>query len=197
MVEFYTPSWEEIHNDVINISNNILKSGFKPDVIVAVARGGWVVGRLISDILNIKNVANIRIEFYSDISETIEKPIISQPISVDPKNKKILLCDDVSDTGKSLSAAVEHLNEKNAKMIKVACLHKKPWSILTPDYYSKETDKWVIYPWEYRETFEKLLSKFKKQNLSIAESISKLRALNIPREISEGIINLILNEDKI
>lgn len=177
MTEFYLPSWEEIHQDLIKLSENIISSGIRYELIVAIARGGWVVGRMLSDLLGNRNVANLRIEFYTDIGKTMEKPIITQPISVEPIGKNILLCDDVADTGKSLKAACDYIRDKKADKITVVCLHKKPWSIYTPDYYMRETEKWIIYPWEYRETLNKIYENFRNEGLSRSEISKKIKKI--------------------
>ncbi|MHA1408983.1 MAG: phosphoribosyltransferase [Candidatus Odinarchaeia archaeon] len=190
MVEYYLPSWNEIHLDLIEIANMILNQETKPDIIVAIARGGWVVGRILSDLLNNNNVGNMRIEFYTDIGTTLKKPIISQPLSVNPDGKNILLCDDVADTGKSLKAAVDYLKNQAASEIKIACLHKKPWSIITPDFYLRETDKWIIYPWEYRETLEKIVNSLKAKNLSDTEISNEIMKIGFPKNILSKILKL-------
>ncbi len=192
MNEYYLPSWEEIHRDLIELAGRITASKVNYDIIVAIARGGWIIGRMLSDLLDNKNVANIRIEFYTNIGETMKKPVITQPISTPPEGKNILLCDDVADTGKSIKAAYDHLTEKNAGRITVVCLHKKPWSIYTPDYYIKETDKWIIYPWEYRETVKKLFENFKKEGLDETQALKKLREIAPSNTLFNATINLIL-----
>jgi hypoxanthine phosphoribosyltransferase len=190
MVEFYLPSWGEIHFNLVEIAEKIIESETQPDIIVAIARGGWIVGRILSDLLNNKNVGNIRIEFYTNIGETMKKPVISQPISVDPNNKNILLCDDVADSGKSLKAAVEYLKSKTNGKILVACIHKKPWSIYTPDFYVKETDKWIIYPWEYRESIHKIIGNLKKENFNDDEILLKIKNIGFPKKILSKILKL-------
>jgi len=191
MVEFYLPSWEEIHQDLIKLAEKITSSKINYDIIVAIARGGWIVGRMLSDLLENKNVANIRVEFYTNIGETLKKPLITQPVSTQPSGKKILLCDDVADTGKSIKAAYEHLTSMNAAKITVVCLHKKPWSTYTPDYYIRETDKWIIYPWEYRETIKKLFENFRKEGLQDNEILKKLRDINPSNQLFNETIDLI------
>ncbi|MHA1238574.1 MAG: phosphoribosyltransferase [Candidatus Odinarchaeia archaeon] len=190
MVDYVALTWDEIYDMHLELAEQILKSGFKPDIIVGIARGGWVIGRILSDLLANNKTANLKIEFYIDIGETAEKPKITQEISVDISHKKILVCDDVSDTGKSLKAAVEHLKEKGASEIKVACLHKKSWSIFLPDYYVANLDKWIIYPWEIRETVRKIIAKMKEKNKTDEEIMVELNNTGIRRDILKRILAL-------
>jgi len=176
LIKFLAPWWDEVYDLTLKVAEKIWKSGFNPDILVGIARGGWIVARLLSDFLDNSNVTSIRIEFYKGIAETGEKPQITQPLMVDVKDKKVLICDDVADTGHSLIAAVEHVKERGAKDVKVATLHLKPWSSYKPDYFVVETDAWIIYPWEIRETISKLVSKLKSEGKSkdqIRKELSK------------------------
>ncbi len=182
MVKFLALWWDEVYDLTLKVAEKIWKSGFNPDILVGIARGGWIVARLLSDFLDNSNVTSIRIEFYKGIAETGEKPQITQPLIVDVKDKRVLICDDVADTGHSLIAAVEHVKEHGAKDVKVATLHLKPWSAYKPDYFVVETDAWIIYPWEIRETISKLVSKLKSEKKSkeaIREELLKTGIKNV------------------
>ncbi|MDD5022600.1 MAG: phosphoribosyltransferase [Candidatus ainarchaeum sp.] len=151
MVKFIKPNWNEIEKMCKALSKKI-EQEFKPDIIVSILRGGMVPARIFSDLLHNRNVASMRVEFYSGIEKTKKEPIISQTISCDVKNKRILLVDDVSDSGYSMKKAVEYLKEKNPSEIRTVAIHYKPKSIFKPDYFYEETEAWIIYPWEKEET---------------------------------------------
>lgn len=159
VLRFVVLDWADIVRLSINLCNKIRASGFNPDCIVTLLRGGLVPARIISDCLNIPEIYTMGVSFYEDVGKHSRKPIITQPLGVDLKGKKILIVDDVVDTGKSIVFAIENLKEKQPQTIKVAVLHKKPWSEIKPDFYVKETDVWIVYPWEFHET---LLSLDKK-----------------------------------
>ena len=88
----------------------------------------------------------------------MEKPEVTQPLSVDIKGKKILIVDDISDSGKSLKLAEEHVSSRNPAEIKTATIHYKPGSIFTPDFFMFRTEAWIVYPWE-REEFTRQTGK--------------------------------------
>ncbi len=132
------------------------KIDFKPDVIIGISRGGLVPARILSDIMDNKNVAILGIIFYKGVGERTESPEITQDLTKDLKGKKVLVVDDVSDTGKSLIVAKDYIAKKGAGEIKVATLHYKPHSKLKPDYYIGTTDAWIVYPWERHEVEREL-----------------------------------------
>ena len=74
----------------------------------------------------------------------------------------MLIVDDVSDTGRSLAVAKDHVQKAGAEEIKVATLHYKPHSSFKPDYFVDETSAWVVYPWEVEETKRELSKKQSK-----------------------------------
>jgi hypoxanthine phosphoribosyltransferase len=171
-IEYIAPCWDEIYDLLLKLARKIVDDNYKPDLIVGIARGGWIVARILSDLLDIKEIGNIRVEFYEDILLTRSRPCITQEISVEVRGKKVLLCDDVADTGKSLKVAADHLRSKGVSELKISTLHLKPKSIVRPDYYVLETAAWIIYPWEVFETIKSIARKLEKEGKS-SEEIKK------------------------
>ncbi|MCK4319791.1 phosphoribosyltransferase [Candidatus Micrarchaeota archaeon] len=145
--EFLT--WEEIDNICRSMAGRIKKE-FKPECIVAIARGGLVPARIIADEMEISRIYTIQIKSYEQ-NKMAKKPELIVPLIIDIRGKKILLIDDVSDRGDSLELAVKHIKERNPAELRVATLHMKPHSVFLPDYYAEKTDKWIIYPWGINE----------------------------------------------
>lgn len=171
-VEYIAPSWDEVYNLLLKLAKKIVDEKYRPDSIVGIARGGWIIARVLSDLLDINKMGNIRVEFYEDLLLTRDRPYITQEISVEIRGKKVLLCDDVADTGQSLKVAVDYLNSKDVSEIKIATLHLKPKAIVRPNYYASETDAWIIYPWEIFETIKSITRKLDKEGKS-SEEIKK------------------------
>ena len=149
-MEIIYPSWNEIESMCRKLSKKIEKE-FSPDVLIGITRGGLIPLRLFSDLMNNYNVATIRIEYYTGIGKTEKKPRITKPLNIDIKNKKVLLVDDVSDSGNSLIEAVKYLKKFKPKELKIVTLHYKTDSKLKPDYFEGTTDAWIVYPWEVEE----------------------------------------------
>lgn len=171
-VEYIAPCWDDIYDLLLKLAKKIVDDNYRPDLIVGIARGGWVVARILSDLLDIKEIGNIRVEFYEDVLLTRERPCITQEISVEVRGKKVLLSDDVADTGKSLKFASDYLRSKGVSELKISTLHLKPKSIVRPNYYVIETDAWIIYPWEVFETIKSIARKLEKEGKS-SEEIKK------------------------
>lgn len=150
-MEYLPFSWEDAEKATASLTEKIKSSGFAPDIILAIIRGGLVPARLLSDSLNVPVLYTIRIFFYSSVGVRMKKPEITQPLSVDIKGKKILIVDDISDSGKSLQFAEEYIIPLDPAEIKTATIHYKPSSIFKPDFFVSTTKAWVVYPWERAE----------------------------------------------
>lgn len=193
-LEFEVPTWNEIYNMLLNLYEKIRKDGFNPDIIVGVSRGGWAPARVLSDLMDNPNLANVRAEFYLGVAETKGEPVLTQAVSMAVAGKKVLLVDEVADTGKSLKLVKEHIIEQGAVEAKIATVYYKPWSIVTPDYYEKETRDWVVFPWEIKETVRKIVRKCRGRGKAVEEQIAKLVKAGISTELVRRFLKEILEE---
>jgi len=192
--DFEIPTWDRIYEFLLNLANKIRKSGFKPDVIVGISRGGWPPARVMSDLLENPHIANVKAEFYLGVAKTKGEPTITQPVSASVRGKKVLVVDEVADTGKSLRLVRSHLNEEGATEVKIATIYYKPWSIVVPDYDERETSIWIVFPWERKETIRNVIKQYRSEGKTVEEAKEKLvkAGLNAKlveqfiREISEG-----------
>jgi hypoxanthine phosphoribosyltransferase len=172
-------------------SKKIYKSGYQPDIIVGIARGGMVSANILADLLDISKVAIIRIEFYADIAKPNMYPVLNQSLNVAVNGKKVLIVDDVSDSGQSLKIAKQHLIEKGANEIKIATLYAKVATQTMPDYVEKFTPHWLVFPWEIKETIQNILKKqeTRENNKSnINNEFAKLVKAGLPIQFLEQIL---------
>ncbi|MHA2074032.1 MAG: phosphoribosyltransferase, partial [Candidatus Hodarchaeales archaeon] len=137
---FNAPSWEYIEDLAVKLYNSIvINDSYIPDVIAGISRGGIVPSRIISDLFLAQGrkvtLSIMQIGFYSGISKTEKEPIIYQDLPGHVYGKKLLLIDDVADTGVSLDFALQYLKMKKPAEIRVATLYFKPWSQFQPKYY--------------------------------------------------------------
>ena len=160
-MEFKIFDWHDIDRLARSLFNLIKSDGYKPDIILGISRGGWIPARLLSDMFEASYLleghqtssvlATMQIRFYAAIAETHTKPVISQDVVVDIFQKNILLIDDLADSGESLECALNYLNLKYPKTVRIATLLYKPWSKVKPDYFAEEASEWVVFPHEYYE----------------------------------------------
>ncbi len=160
-VSFIFPTWQELDDLTFSLSQKIKKSGIEIDRLVTLAKGGWPMSRSLVDFLGIEKIASIGIKFYSGVGERLKKPFIYQNIPVSIYGEKILLFDDVTDTGYSLEFAKRYLQDNGVEKIYTATLFYKPTSRVKPDFYAFETSSWIIFPYEKRESIELLIERWK------------------------------------
>ncbi|RLE69740.1 MAG: hypothetical protein DRJ34_00025 [Thermoprotei archaeon] len=172
MVKYLVLSWQDYQKHVFNLADKISLSEYRIDKIICIARGGLVVGRILSDLLDVNNIECIGIQFYTNIGVTGEKPILKYGLSQSISGLKILLVDDIVDSGETLMLAEKYLKSKKPGETKTASIFIKPWSKYTPNYYSAITDRWVIFPYEMKESCLQLLKKYfdnRNKNIDIAK----------------------------
>jgi hypoxanthine phosphoribosyltransferase len=182
--QYEVPTWNQIYDMLLNQTQKIHSDNYKPDIIIGIARGGLIPARILSDLLETPELATIQIEFYIDIAQTKQEPTLKQSLTTQITNKKTLLVDDISDTGKSLQLAKNHLTQQGAKEIKTVTLYAKPQTITKPDYYEKQTSKWLVFPWDAKETVRKIIQKQEGKRTTNKE-IAKLVKAGLPKQLAE------------
>ncbi len=191
--EFEVPTWNQIYDLLLSQAEKIHQGGFKPDVIVGIARGGWFSARVLSDLLEIPDLATVTVEFYVGVAETKNEPVLTQGISAVVAGKKALIVDDVADTGKSLKLAKDHILQKGATEVRTATVYSKPWSVIKPDYFEKETRRWVVFPWETKEAVRKIVEKHGDKG-TINMETAKLVKAGLPKPLAERFLKEVLGE---
>lgn len=186
--EFEIPSWNQIYSLLLKVAEAVRKSKYEPDVIVGISRGGWIPARIMADLLENPKLANVATEYYLGVAETKQEPSLTHPVSLSVADKKVLVVDDVADTGESLKLVSAHLKEQGASEIRIATIYYKPWSATIPQYYAKETCLWIIYPWEQKEAARKVVEKFGAEGITEEEIKEKLISSGLDKELVERFI---------
>ncbi len=186
-IDYEVPTWNQIYEMLLCQSQKISCQNYKPDIIVAIARGGLIPSRILSDLLEIPNLSFIQIEFYTNINQTLQEPNLKQTLITNVTGKKILLVDDISDTGKSLKLGKIHLQQLGALEVKTATLYQKPLSVTVPDFCEKQTVAWVVFPWDTKETLRKIINnQFGKRILN--QELAKLVKAGLPKQLAEKLL---------
>ena len=130
------------------LAQMVVDSGYEPDWVVSIARGGLLIGGAIGYALSIKNIATINVEFYTDVEERLDVPIVLPPVLnlLDLTDTTVLIVDDVADTGETLKLVIDLLGAHVAQ-VRSLVLYEKSRSIVRPDYVWKYTDQWINFPW--------------------------------------------------
>jgi uncharacterized protein len=143
--EFMT--WEDLGQGTRALAERIHGDGFRPDVILAIARGGLLVAGSLGYSLGVKNTYTMNVEFYTGPDERLPAPMILPPVPelVDLREAKLLIADDVADTGRTLALVQDFCAGKVAE-VRTAVLYVKPQSVVECDYVWRRTDHWIVFP---------------------------------------------------
>ncbi len=170
-MDFEIPSLNEIYNYLIEIANTIKKRNVGIDLVVGIARGGIVPARFLSDLLLIPDIKIISAKYYAEPGKKFNKPVVEERLGRDEVfNKRILLVDDVADTGETLIEVRNKLIRMGASRVYIAVIYIKPWNKASVDFFAKQTTKWIVFPWEFMETAKQL-----KRSKSWAKFLKRVR----------------------
>jgi hypoxanthine phosphoribosyltransferase len=153
-------SWSEFSRLCGRLYQRILASGFRPDTIIAIARGGYAPARILADYFGIMNLFSLKVEHYHG-PDKMPMAVVRHPLMADIGGKRVLLVDDVSDSGDTFSVALEHLQACGTPTyLRTGVLHHKTTSAHEPDYWAKRIVKWrwITYPWAVVEDLTVLTS---------------------------------------
>lgn len=142
-------TWQQVSDLSRKLAQAIEASGYKPDILVGIGRGGLTPARLLSDYLDIINLTSFKIEHYHR-SKKSESTVVRYPLSADIAGLKVLLIDDVSDAGDTFKVGIQHIHDCGPPAeIRTAALHHKLQSNIIPDFYAAEILewRWLVYPW--------------------------------------------------
>ncbi len=140
--------WLEFGDAARHLATDVLESGFRPDFVIAIARGGLLLAGAIAYALGVKNCGSLNVEFYTGIDERLPMPVVLPPLldQTSLAGARVLLADDVSDSGRTLALVVDLLQKSGADVRSVV-LYTKPGTVHEPDYTWHRTSRWIAFPW--------------------------------------------------
>ncbi|MEU8708158.1 MULTISPECIES: phosphoribosyltransferase [unclassified Streptomyces] len=141
-------TYDAFGHAVRELAQSVADDGYEPDVVLSIARGGVFVAGGLAYALDCKNIHLVNVEFYTGVGTTLEMPVMLAPVpnAIDFTRKKVLIADDVADTGKTLKLVrdfcIDHVAE-----VRSAVIYEKPHSLVKCEYVWKKTDQWINFPW--------------------------------------------------
>ena len=152
MAEREVMNWSDLGTATRALAELVADDGYDPDMILSIARGGLLLGATLGYALAVKNVYTMNVEYYTGVDERLEVPRILPPAPdfVDLHEARILIADDVADTGHTLESVQEFCAGKVGE-VRIAVLYEKPHSVVSCDYVWKRTDRWIDFPWSAQE----------------------------------------------
>ncbi|MPV88913.1 phosphoribosyltransferase [Georgenia ruanii] len=155
--------WEEFGEAARELARTVVRSGWMPDVVVAVARGGLVPAGAVAYALDVKAMGTLNVEFYTGVAETLPEPVVLPPLmdTSDLPGRRVLVVDDVADSGRTLALVMEMIRAHGLPAeadgagdgaglpveARSAVIYAKPRSVIEPDYVWRHTDRWINFPW--------------------------------------------------
>jgi hypoxanthine phosphoribosyltransferase len=141
-------SWDHLGEAARHLAHAVADSGYRPDIVLAIARGGLLPGGAVAYALGVKNSCAMNVEFYTDVDQRLEVPLILPPAPelIDLTDARMLIVDDVADTGRTLEVVQGFCAGKVAE-VRTAVLYEKPQSLVKCDYVWRRTDRWIDFPW--------------------------------------------------
>jgi hypoxanthine phosphoribosyltransferase len=141
-------TWEGFGEAARELARQVVDSGYQPDLIMSITRGGMLPAGAISYAMGIKNLHIINVEFYTGVDTRLPMPVLLPPVpaAVDLSDKQVLVIDDVADTGETLRMVRDFCAAHLAET-RTAVLYEKSQSVVKCDYVWKRTDEWISFPW--------------------------------------------------
>ena len=147
-------NWDYIYDLCREVSNDVKAAEFEPEVVVALARGGWFAGRCICDFLGLDDLTSLKMEHYVGTAQKSGEPQVRYPMPEGSvEGKDVLIIDDIADTGGSIERAHEYVTERDAGEVRTGTLQLLGTSEFDPDFVGEKLDEWawIVYPWNFIE----------------------------------------------
>jgi uncharacterized protein len=141
-------TWENVGTAVDELAAQVQAAEFMPDAVLALARGGLPAGGALAYALGVKTMATLNVEFYTGVDERLDEPLLLPPVPdlTVLRTERLLIVDDVADTGRTLALARDFCAEHVAD-VRTAVLYEKPHSVVRADFVWRRTDRWINFPW--------------------------------------------------
>jgi hypoxanthine phosphoribosyltransferase len=141
-------TWEIFGTAARELATQVAESRYEPDLILCIARGGLFVAGSLGYALEVKNLHVMNVEFYTGIDQRLDLPVMLPPVPnvVDLAGARVLIADDVADTGSTL-ALVHDFCRAHVADVRCAVLYEKPHTTVRCEYVWRRTDRWINFPW--------------------------------------------------
>jgi uncharacterized protein len=141
-------SWQLFGCAVRELAEKIAADDYQPDIILSIARGGLFVAGALGYALDVKNLHVANVEFYTGVDQRLPVPIMLPPVPnvVDLSGARVLVADDVADTG-ATQKLVRDFCAGHVADVRCAVVYEKPQSTVQCEYVWRRTDRWINFPW--------------------------------------------------
>lgn len=195
------PTWDEVYDLSRRVAFRVVEDGYAPDILVAIGRGGYTPGRLLADFLHEKSLTSFRIEHYTAGAVKREEARVVGSLDEDLSGRRVLVVDDVNDSGETLEAAAGFVRERSAPEVRTAVLQEKATTGFTADYVAERVEewRWIVYPWAVIEDVTGFLRRMDPRPETVAEAARRLEdayGMRVPERTLEDVFRLWPGEDQ-
>ena len=178
------------------VAEKIKTSEFKPDFIVGLARGGWVLARVLCDLLGVKDLVSLKVEHWGVTATPDGKAALRYPFRIDLSGRNVLIVDDITDTGESMRIATDYVKTLSPREVRTAALRNIVGSKFVPDFYGDEINwRWVVFPWNYTEDMCNIVDRVASK-WSDPSDVKRVLKSDYKIDVDEDEINEIIEELK-
>lgn len=188
-------SWQTAQRLGRQLARCILDAGFRPDIVIAIGRGGYVPARVVCDFLHLDRLTGIKVEHYVSTRKQAEV-VIRYPLNCEIRGLDVLVVDDVNDSGDTLAVVCRYLEGFAPRALKTAVLHEKAVTRHAADFVARRMRKWrwIVYPWAVIEDVTAFVQALRPPPRSAADVQSRLReahGIRITREIAQDVLDFL------
>lgn len=196
---YLAPTWDQMGELTYVMARKIIDAEDRFDRVIALAKGGWSWARTLVDYLGMmENLHSARVKSYEDVNVAKEPELLDPlPVGLDLTGERVLILDEVNDTGGTTIAAIEHIKERNPDSFALATHCYKPHSRIPSDYYAFRSDdfgrvdSWVAFPHEVAEFSVSRANEWKRNGHSIDTVTSRLDEIGMIPHQSRFYVGLV------
>jgi hypoxanthine phosphoribosyltransferase len=192
-------SIETVYELAYDLARRVREDHFIPDLVVAISRGGFTPARVLCDVLGIFNLTSIRVVHYRMAATKEQTAHVEYPLCIPVAGLRVLVVDDVNDSGDTLQVACGHLESLGSTEVRTAVLHEKTSSPIRADYVAAAVTewRWLIYPWAVVEDVGGFLRQMSPPPVDVAEAADRLAAdydLKVPEQQLQRLLEIVQQE---
>ncbi|MFI9652091.1 phosphoribosyltransferase family protein [Guyparkeria halopsychrophila] len=169
---------EEVVAGADRLARMVRSSGYRPDTVIAVARGGFMPARYVCDFLGVSRLMSVKVQHYAAGAHAVTQARVTVPLGAAIEGEHVLVVDDVNDSGKTLQALRPYLDDLRPASVRTVVLHEKQGTACPADFVAESIRewRWILYPWAVVEDVGQFLCDMQPSPRTREEAVSRLHA---------------------
>jgi hypoxanthine phosphoribosyltransferase len=179
--------WSEADQWADRVAEKIRAAGRLPETIVGLTRGGWVPSRMLADRLGVHRLVALRAQHWGVTATKSGKAELTEGFVGSLAGQRVLVVDDITDTGESLELARAHVAAQRPAQLETATFLHITHSRFVPDYFGEEIPRgawvWIVFPWNYWEDLRSLAHRLEAPGVDpeqIRRALAERAGLEVP-----------------